>query len=491
MVAAARLRPGDRVRVRPGGVVPADGIVVDGESALDESLLTGESRPVPRRAGDAVIGGSLNATSPLVIELKRVGETTVLAGIVRLLERAQSERPHIARLADRVAQGFILGLLVIAAAAGLAWSAVDPSRALFVVVAVLVVTCPCALSLATPTALTAATGSLYAAGMLVARGHALETLARATHVVFDKTGTLTGGRMALIGVLAPGRLDADSCLALAAGMEVGSEHPIARAIAAAARERGLDPAAVAQARNHPGQGIDARAGDARVRIGSLEFVLALHGRPLPQELMFAVEEVGVVALGDERGWLALFTLGDALRRDARQAVRELKARGLQVCLLSGDRASHVAHVARELGIERARGAASPADKLAFVKALQADGAVVAMVGDGINDAPVLAQAQVSIAMGGGTELAHVNADMVLLSERLADLTDALDTAGKTLRVIRQNFGWAIAYNALAVPLAVAGWVTPLVAAVGMSGSSLLVVLNALRLARRHPARGRI
>ena len=488
MVAVARLRPGDRVRVRPGGVVPADGAVAAGESALDESLLTGEARPVPRRAGDAVIGGSLNVTSPLVIEVKRVGEATVLAGILRLLERAQTGRPRIAQLADRVAQGFVAALLVVALAAGLAWTVVDPARALFIVIAVLVVTCPCALSLATPAALTAATGSLYAGGMLVTRGHALETLARVTHVVFDKTGTLTCGRMTLIGVLAPGRLDADSCLALAAGMETGSEHPIARAIAAAARSRGLRHAVVEDARNHPGQGIAARIGDTRVRIGSLDFVISLHGRPLPQELVFAVEDVGVVALGDEQGWLALFTLGDALRRDARQAVRELKARGRQVCLLSGDRVSHVAHVARELGIDQARGAASPADKLAFVRELQAGGAVVAMVGDGINDAPVLAQAQVSVAMGSGTELAQVNADMVLLSERLADLVDAFDTAEKTLRVIRQNFAWAVAYNAVAVPLALAGWVTPLVAAVGMSASSLLVVLNALRLARLRPAR---
>jgi Cu2+-exporting ATPase len=237
--------------------------------------------------------------------------------------------------------------------------------------------------------------------------------------------------------------------------------------------------------------MECRVGGTRLRIGSLDFVLALHGRPLPQELVFAVEEVGVVALGDEQGWLALFTLGDALRRDARQAVRELTARGRQVCLLSGDRVSHVTHVARELGIEQARGAMSPADKLAYVRELQAGGAVVAMVGDGINDAPVLAQAQVSVAMGSGTELAQVNADMVLLSERLADLVDAFDTAEKTLRIIRQNFAWAVAYNAVAVPLALAGWVTPLLAAVGMSASSLLVVLNALRLASLRPVRGQI
>jgi Cu2+-exporting ATPase len=490
-VAVASLRPGDRVLVRPGAVVPADGCVLEGESTLDESVLTGESRSIGKRPGDALVGGALNVRSPLLIEVGRVGDATVLAGILRLIERAQAEKPRIAQLADAVAQWFVAALLVVALAAGIAWHAVDPPRAIWIVIAVLVVTCPCALSLATPAALTAATGRLYAAGVLATRGHAVETLARATHVIFDKTGTLTGGDLALIGVLPAGGLSAPQCLALGAALEHGSEHPVARALAAAAGEPGSRGARAEAARNFPGEGMEASVDGARYRIGSLAFVAALHHQPPPAELMFAADDVSVAALGDERGWLALFTFGDALRPGARQLVRDLRAGGRQVCLLSGDRVHHVEHVARELGIEIMRGAATPEAKVEFVRELQSRGAVVAMVGDGINDAPVLAQAQVSIAMGSGTELAQVNADMVLLSEGVHGLADAFETAARTLRVVRQNFAWAIAYNAVAVPLALAGWVTPLVAAIGMSGSSLAVVLNALRLLRAPAAEGRV
>ncbi len=487
-VAVANLRPRDRVLVRPGATVPADGFVVDGESALDESMLTGESRSIGKRPGDSLMGGALNVRSPLVMEVGRVGEATVLAGILRLIERAQAEKPRITQLADAVAQWFVAALLVVALAAGIAWHAIDPPRAIWIVVAVLVVTCPCALSLATPAALTAATGRLHAAGVLVTRGHALETLARATHVIFDKTGTLTGGDLALIGVLPVGALSAERCLALGAAVERGSEHPVARALVAAAADPVSESVRAEAARNFPGEGVESSIHGARYRIGSLEFVAALHRQPPPAELVFAAGDVSVVALGDERGWLALFTFGDALRPGARQLVRELGARGRQVCLLSGDRVHHVEHVARELGIEIMRGAATPEAKVEFVRELQSRGAVVAMVGDGINDAPVLAQAQVSVAMGSGTELAQVNADMVLLTEGLRGLAHAFDTAERALRVVRQNFAWAIAYNAVAVPLALAGWVSPLVAAIGMSGSSLAVVLNAVRLLRA-PAPG--
>jgi len=491
LVAVASLRPGDRVLVRPGATVPADGVVVEGESSLDESMLTGETRSIGKRPGDALVGGALNVSSPLVMDVGRVGDATVLAGILRLIERAQAEKPRIAQLADVIAQWFVAALLVIALAAGMAWQAVDPSRAIWIVVAVLVVTCPCALSLATPAALTAATGRLYAGGVLVTRGHALETLARTTHVIFDKTGTLTGGDLALIGVLPVGGLSAAQCLTLGATVEHGSEHPVARALLAAAGERGGQDAHAEAARNFPGEGMEASVNGARYRVGSLAFVAGLHCQPPPAELMFAADDVSVAALGDERGWLALFTFGDALRPGARQLVRDLRAGGREVCLLSGDRLHHVEHVARELGIDIMRGAATPEAKVEFVRELQARGAVVAMVGDGINDAPVLAQAQVSIALGSGTELAQVNADMVLLSEDLQGLADAFETAARTLRIVRQNFAWAIAYNAVAVPLALTGWVTPLVAAIGMSGSSLAVVLNALRLLRAPVAGGRV
>jgi len=482
IIAVASLSPGDCVLVRPGATVPADGIVREGECILDESMLTGESRPVRKGVGDFVVGGTLNMQSPLTMEVTRVGESTVLAGIVRLSERAHAEKPRIAQLADTVAQWFVAALLAVAAVAGIYWQAVDPQRAVWIVVAVLVVTCPCALSLATPAALTAAAGRLYAAGVLVTRGDALEKLARATHVVFDKTGTLTSGELRLVGVLPVRDLGESECLAVGAALERGSEHPVARALAGAASARAI--AAPAEAvRNFPGEGIEAQIEGVRYRIGALGFVRALHGQGLPAELMFAADDVMVVALGDARGWLALFTLCDTVRSGARKLVRDLKARGMKVSLLSGDRVQHVERVARELAIDEAHAAATPATKVELIRSLQSKGAVVAMIGDGINDAPALAQAQVSIAIGSGPDLARVNADLVLTSEDLVALEQAFVTATQALRVVRQNFAWAIAYNALAVPLALAGWVTPLVAAAGMSASSLLVVINAVRLLR--------
>jgi Cu2+-exporting ATPase len=378
-----------------------------------------------------------------------------------------------------VAQWFVAALIAVALATALAWYWIDPSRALWITVAVLVVSCPCALSLATPAVLAAATGTLHRLGILITRGHALETLGRTTHVVFDKTGTLTEGRPALIGVMPLHGRGRDECLALAAALERGSEHPVARALLSAAAD--LAPVPALEISNYPGQGIEALVNGRRVRIGSPAFASELARRPLPDELIFTADEVTVVALADEQGYLALFTLGDALRTGARWLVRELEARGKTVCLLSGDRRSTVAHLARELGIGTAVGEAGPEAKLAFVRGLQARGAVVAMVGDGVNDAPVLAQAQVSIAMGGGTDIAHASADMVLLADDLGRLSAAFDAARDAMRIIRQNLAWAAAYNAVAIPLAVAGWITPLIAGAGMAASSLAVVMNALRL----------
>jgi len=478
-VAAARLEPGDLVQVAPGAIIPADGTVTAGTSAADESLLTGESRPVAKRAGDRVTGGSVNLESPLTVAVTRVGPESVLAGIMRLMDRAQAGRPRVAEIADRAAQCFIAILIPVALAAAAAWLWIDPSRALWVLVAVLVVSCPCALSLATPAAFAAATGALHRGGILVTRGHALETLARATHVVFDKTGTLTSGRLSLIGVTPLGDLDREACLAVAAALERGSEHPIAWALLPVAA--GLSQNTAEDVTNHPGRGVEARIRGRRFRIGSPAFASELAGRPLPAELTFAADDVTVVALADEQGYLALFALGDALRSGAGWLVRELEAAGKTVCVLSGDRQRTVTHVARALGIGIAAGEAGPEAKLDFVRGLQARGAVVAMVGDGVNDAPVLAQAQVSIAMGGGTDLAHASADVVCLADDIGRLAGAFATARAALRIVRQNLAWAAAYNAVAIPLAAAGWVTPLAAGVGMAASSLAVVVNALRL----------
>ena len=485
-VPVALLAPGDCIALRPGEAIPADGIVVEGESAADEALLTGEARPVPKRVGDRVIGGATNLHGPLVVRVERVGYDTVLAGIVRLMDRALAEKPAIALAADRAARWFVAGLLVYTLVAAGAWYTADPERALWVAISLLVVSCPCALSLATPTAISAASGALHRLGVLVTRGHALETLGEATHFVFDKTGTLTRGVMTLIGVIPLATESQDRCLALGARLEMQSEHPLGRAIRDAAGRNPGDVGVLEAVHNFPGRGIEGVVAGRRVRIGTPDFVAELNRLPVPDEVLLVSDEVTVIALGDEHAFLALMTFGDALRAHARGVVHELRAMGKSVYLLSGDRQQPVEHVAHQIGIAVARGGAGPEDKLAFVRELQEQGAVVAMVGDGINDAPVLARAQVSVALGGGTHLARSNADMIVMSDRIDALIAAVRVARRTRRVIRQNLTSAIAYNAIALPLATCGLVTPLIAALGMSLSSLMVVGNALRLLRLEP-----
>lgn len=498
IVPIAELAPGDRALVRPGETIPADGRIEEGSSSVDESLLTGESLPLPKHVGEALIGGSVNVDSPLVMCIEKVGVDTVLSAIVRLLDRAQGEKPQLALLADRIAGGFIAVLLVVATVVFSAWwSLSDFDTAFRITLSVLVVTCPCALSLATPTAMVAATGTLTRMGLLTTRGHALETLARATHVIFDKTGTLTYGRPQVTAVESTCGLEPQYCLALAAALERGSEHPVGRALADAANEKSpLAPlfqrgeaATATELHNTPGSGIEGWIDGRRYRIGQPEFVADLSmnaPRPTGEGVRdLARDDLDAastwVALGDEQGLLAWFQLSDALRPGAAEAVAALQARGLTVELLSGDRADAVDHVAREIGIASAQGGLSPQDKLSRLQELQRQGATVAMVGDGVNDAPVLAAAQVSLAMGSGTQLAHATADMILLSEKLEHLAAGVDMARRTLVIMRENFAWAIGYNLLALPLAAGGWLTPWMSAIGMSFSSLLVVVNALRL----------
>lgn len=307
----------------------------------------------------------------------------------------------------------------------------------------------------------------------------MEALAQATHFIFDKTGTLTSGRMSLIGVLTLGGQSRETAIAIAAALEASSEHPVGRALAAA----GTPPARyhASQIRYFTGQGVEGVVDGVLMRAGSPRFVAELNGLPMPADLVFVTDDVTTVALGSEREWLALFTLGDALRPDARRVVQTLAEQGSAVCLLSGDRTPCVMRVAQRLGIGSARGEATPADKVSYVRDLQHRGALVAVIGDGINDAPVLAQAQVSVAMASATDLARLSADILLLTDRIEPLLEAVTIARRTLRIIHQNFIWAILYNAIAVPLAVMGQVTPLLAAAGMSASSLLVIGNALRL----------
>lgn len=487
-VPVAQLAPGDVVRVRPGEVIPADGVVIDGVGEANEALLTGESRPVAKARGAPLTGGSINISSPLVFRVEGVGESTRLAAIRRLMERAATEKPRVATQSDRVAVIFIVTLLVLAAVTGVVWYVIEPSRALWVFVSVLVVACPCALSLATPTALTVATDALARLGVLVTRGHAIETLATANHFVFDKTGTLTHGRMTLEEVVALGRLSADESCRLAAALEQGSEHPVAVAMREAV-QGGVLPA-VAGVVATTGQGVAGRMAGGEVWIGRPEFVAAHADASVPEVVGELLARGGtVVGLGDARGWLALFRFADMPRAEAPVLSARLAGERIPTVVLSGDAPAEAARVAALLGIGEAHGGMTPDGKRAFIARVQAQpGAVVAMVGDGVNDAPVLAQAHVSVAMGGGTDLARNQADIVLLNENLEALGRGVDLARHTLRIIRQNLWWSFAYNFTSVPLAMAGLVTPWMAGIGMAGSSLLVVLNAMRLQRQPRAR---
>jgi Cu2+-exporting ATPase len=483
VVPIGMLRAGERVLVRPGEIVPADGRVLEGQSSVDESLLTGESAPVSKSGGHQLVGGSVNIESPLVMEVEKVGGQTRLAAIVRLLDRAQSEKPDIAQLADRIAAWFVGGVLVLAAAVALYWWRIDPALWLPITIAVLVITCPCALSLATPTATAVTTGRLMRLGLLATRGHALETVARATHFVFDKTGTITLGRPRFVDVRVLADLSADECLRIAATLERQSEHPVAKALVAAAGDLAPMPASALVAQ--PGAGVKGRIGKRQWVIGTPRFVCAQAGMTVDAQPLAELRQGGatVVLLASQGTLYAAFTMADELREGARALIERLQAWNKTVWLLTGDHERAARHVAAQAGIDQLAWDLTPEEKVERVKALQRGGAVVAMVGDGVNDAPVLAQAQVAIAMGGGTQLAAISADMILLSQQLAHLGIGIQVSRRMLGIIRQNLMWALAYNAIALPAAAMGFVAPWMAALGMSGSSLLVVANALRLAR--------
>ncbi len=472
-VLLSELQTGERVLVPPGALLPADGRILCGQSSVDESLLTGEYLPQPRGVGDSVTAGTLNVEGPLTVEVEALGDATRLSAIVRLLERAQSDKPRLAEIAEQTAQWFLLIVLLVAAMVGLVWWQIDSSRAFWVVLSLLVATCPCALALATPTALTAATGSLHKLGMLLTRGHVLEGLNQIDTVIFDKTGTLTEGRLTLSAIHPLGALDSDACLALAAALEIRSEHPIARAF-------GRPAQAAEQVDNIPGLGLQGWVAGRQLRIGQAAFVSELSGQCPPQ---IPADRGQWLLLGDCQGPLAWFVLDDRLRDDAPALLAACRERGWQVLLLSGDSSPMVAEVARQLGIEQARGGLTPDAKLAELKTLHEQGRRVLMLGDGVNDVPVLAGADISVAMGSATDLAKTSADAVLLSNRLTALIQAFNLARRTRRIIIENLTWASLYNGLVLPFAALGWITPIWAALGMSLSSLLVVLNALRLTR--------
>lgn len=482
IIAAGDISTGDRLLLKPGYPVPADGVVIEGQSTVDESALTGEYMPLNKQAGDTLIGGTINVESPLVMEVTATGAEAQLSTIVRLMDRAQQEKPKVALIADSIASRFVAAVLIISASVFSYWMFQGNDHAFFIALSVLVVTCPCALSLATPTTLTAATTALRERGLLISKGHVLETLQSVSRVVFDKTGTLTLGHLTLTEVrpVAGGienslELDQDTLASVVASLEQHASHPIAKAF----RHYPVLPTEDIQ--HHPSQGVSGQVNGYRFRFGRPDFVW-------PQGILPPESVSGQwLLLADDNQPLAWFLLNDTVRRSASPLVETLKARGIEVALLTGDPSRSATLVADELGITDVRNGLSPEDKLAIVREWQQKGDTVLMVGDGINDVPVLAGADVSLAVNEATDLAKTNADTLLTNGRLEVIADALSVSHKTRNVIRQNIGWALLYNLIALPLAAAGLVPPWAAAIGMSFSSLLVVLNALRLTRRPPA----
>ena len=492
---------GDLVRIRPGERIPVDGVVLEGASTIDESMLTGESLPVEKTAESRVVAGSVNQTGALLFRATHVGSETTLARIVRLVEDAQASRAPIQRLADRVAAVFVPIVLVIAGATCLAWLAFGPEprlpMALTTAVAVLVIACPCAMGLATPTAIMVGTGKGAEHGVLIKSATALEVLHRVDTIVFDKTGTLTVGRPEVTDIVTVPGVGEDDALAVAAGAEQASEHPLGEAIVRLAKERGLALPPVGKFTAVPGRGIDAMAPDGRILLGN-ETMMNERGIDvsLLADRAIALQAQGktVVFLAFAGRLLALIAVADVLKPDAAATIRRLREMGLAVAMLSGDNRRTAEAIAREAGIERVLAEVLPADKAGEIKRLQEGGHRVAMVGDGINDAPALTQADVGIVMGSGTDVAIEAADVTLMRSDVAGVVVALELSRRTIQIVKQNLGWAFGYNILLIPVAagvlypLAGvLLSPILAGAAMAFSSVSVVTNSLRLKRWRPA----
>ena len=485
-MAVEALMPGDVFLVRPGESVPVDGEVVDGESSVNEAMLTGESMPLGKRAGDKVFAATANGQGALRCRATGVGEHTLLAGIIRLVGEAQGSKAPVQRLADRISSIFVPTVCAIALATFVGWwiYSGDFAEALVNAVAVLVIACPCALGLATPTAIMVGTGQGARAGILVRNAEALERAERITVLALDKTGTLTCGLPQVTDVV-PRALAGDEALCLAALLEQNSEHPLAKAVVAAgtAVQTGSDDRKVAGFKAIPGCGVEGEIDGRALRLGSPTW-LGLAADPVVGELQQAGKTV--VALNEGESTLAIFAVADALRPTSRLAVSRLRERGIRVVMLTGDNAATAAAIAAEAGIDEFRAGILPGDKAAAVQELKAGGGVVAMVGDGINDAPALAAADVSFAIGAGSDAAIEAADLTLIRSDLLGVVDAIALSAATLGKIRQNLFFAFIYNVLGIPLAALGWLNPVVAGAAMAMSSVSVVSNSLLLKRWRP-----
>jgi Cu2+-exporting ATPase len=476
-VAVRRVLVGDVIRVSPSESFPVDGVILQGQTLADEALLTGESRPQARGVGDSVVAGSHNLSGIVTVRVVQVGEGTQFSQIVSLMENASLQKPRLAQLADRIAKPFLIGVLVLAALSAVYWWPTNPGHALMVAVAVLVVTCPCALSLATPAAMLAAAGNLARHGVLVRNLQALESLAEIDTLIFDKTGTLTQDGQRITQVMTAEGVAPDFALCLAAALAKHSLHPLSRALVKAQEASGPGTAPEVQDVNEIiGLGLVGQL-NGLLRLGSTKFC-APKTKGIP-------DKAGVcqVHLCTENEWLASWQLSEDVRADAVQTVQALKNLNVDVWLMSGDRPESAQHVAQEVGIFQAFGACTPQDKLSRMQAAQSQGARVAMVGDGLNDGPVLAGAHVSMAFGNAVPLAQSKSDLVLMGGSLLVVAQSVKLARHTLRVVKQNLVWAAAYNALCVPLAVVGLLPAWLAGLGMALSSLWVVLNSLRLTK--------
>jgi Cu+-exporting ATPase len=491
-IPALALIPGDLVRVLPGERIPADGVVVEGKSHVDESMLTGEPIPKPKGPGDEVVGGTVTGEGALLIRVSRVGEATVLFQMARMVEEAQAYKPKVQELADRIAGVFVPVVLGIALLTFFLWLFLGPglAHAFVATLSVLLIACPCAMGLATPTAIAVATGRAAQLGLLFRKGRALEALARADTAVLDKTGTLTLGRPTLTQVL-PFGPSREEALALAAALERGSEHPIAKAVLEAAK--GLSLPQAEEVRALPGEGVEGKMGGRRLYLGGPALMERL-GIPLPEEAK-ALPEAGYTPLylAEEGRCLAAFAVFDPPKPEAQEAIVALKALGLRVVLLTGDHEVPARRVAEALGILEVQARVRPEGKVEAIRKLQGEGRKVVFVGDGINDAAALAQADVGLALGSGTDIALEAGDVVLLKPDLRGVPEAILLARKTLRTIYLNFFWAYAYNVLLIPVAAGALypftgllLNPMLAAAAMSVSSLFVVGNSLRLRTYNP-----
>jgi len=495
-VALDQVHPGDRLRVRPGEKVPTDGVIEQGSSSIDESMITGESIPTEKKPGDRVIGATVNSTGSLVIRAENVGAETMLAQIVRMVTEAQRSRAPIQRLADRVAAYFVPAVVAVAVVTFVVWGIAGPqprlAHALVNAVAVLIIACPCALGLATPIAIMVATGRGAHAGVLIRNAEALEVMQKVDTIVVDKTGTLTGGKPALVSIFADGFITESDLVRLVASVERGSEHPLANAVVKAAEGMGLVLSNGGGFHYVPGQGVSGVVGDRRVIAGT-ETLLSISGVPIPTDPMMRVNELRqhgetVIFVAIDGKFAGLLGIADPIKKDTGTVIADLRREGVRVMMLTGDNRVTAAAVARKLGIDEFKAEVVPGEKLAVVKELQQQGRIVAMAGDGVNDAPALAQANVGIAMGTGTDIAMESGGITLLKGDLRGLLRARRLSQATIRNIKQNLFFAFIYNSLGVPIA-AGilypffgiLLSPVIAAAAMSFSSVSVITNSLRL----------